>query len=144
MLPIGLQAEIDSQLSAVNLFLFEHLHPFHSTLDVNEIRVGEASRLARSPIDRHPHIDDIFYAPEELVQIPIGHFKRHVANEKSLTRWVLGGRSGLLGSFVDGLGSKSSELNTKAAAFEDFLIHSINSLGGSLDSLEINVAEPSE
>lgn len=135
-------AKIDPQFPAIDFFLLEHFHAFYGALDVNKVGVSKTSRLSRSSVNCHSHVNDIFDASEQLVQVAIGHFEGHVPNEQGLARWI--GGLGLLGplmALLNAAGGEGSKLAPKAATLEDFLVHRFDCVGGSFSRFKVNIAE---
>lgn len=83
---------VDSQRSSVVLLSLEYSHGVHSALRIREVSMRETSWLAGSAVDGDSNIDDITNTTEQVVQIAIGHFEGHVANEQGLAWRVLGFR----------------------------------------------------
>merc|ERR1719262_1720681 len=124
-------AEIDSQLSSINLLSNQCLLPLDGTLNIHEIRVGESSRLASTSIDSNTDIDDISDVTEELVEISIRHLESEVADEEGLGGWVGG-------IFTAGC---VHVVDDEAAAFEHGLVLGFDGLGSLFDGFEFDVSE---
>ncbi len=103
----------------------------------------EAPRLARPPIDRNPHINDILDTPEQIIQIAIAHVEGHVADEESLCRFVEGavGYSAGVVAVLVGLATVDGILDCEAAALEVLEVVKFDGFSCGGDVLECYVAE---
>lgn len=124
---------IDSELAAIDLLSNQCLSTLDGTLNIDEVSVGESSRLASTSVNSNTDIDNISDVAEELIEIGIRHLKGEVADEEGLGRWVLCGSVLALGHV--------HVVDDETAAFELRLVLGFDGLGGLLDSLELNVCE---
>ena len=99
--------------------------------------MGEPSGLACPSINGHTNVDYVLDVPEKVVEVFISHLKRHVADEQSLRRGILGAGIRFRGPL-----SPYTVLHRQAAAFKDLLVQSLNSFGGRVTLCEFNVSEP--
>lgn len=138
-------AVVESQLAAICFLILEHVHGVHGGLDVDKVGVGETSGLAGTAIDGDADVNDIANATEEVVQIAIGHFERHVADEKGTGRFIFRGLGevahAIAAAGFDFAGGESGVLHNNAAAFEVLLVESADGCGGGLGRVEVNIAK---
>lgn len=107
-------------------------------LNIREIRMREPSRLARSPINRHPDINHVSDFAEQVIEFAIRHVEGHVADEEG-SGW---GRGFGAGAERGGACALRGVLDGEAAAFEWLVIVHLDGLGGCLLGGEGYVAEP--
>ena len=74
--------EIDPNPSAKQLSILQGRHSLFGTLDVGELGVGKASRLAGASVNGHTNVDDVFDFDEDLVEILIGQVIGQVAEKQ--------------------------------------------------------------
>jgi hypothetical protein len=110
-------AEVDPQLPPIDDLVPQDLRSLLGAWDIQEIGMGKPTWLARSTIDSNPDIENIANVAEEFVQIPVGHFERHVANEESSARRVVLGAS-----LRTGTRAGSMDLDGHASAVQDLLV----------------------
>jgi hypothetical protein len=140
------KSKIHTDRPSISLLTHQQLHRLFRTLDINEIRMRKATRLARPTINRNTHIHDILHAPEQIVEIAIRHLEGHVANEKGLAGWVFGRvisfsatECGAMGA--DFGGGVVCVLADQATALEELLVQRVDAFGRGFLVGEIDVAE---
>jgi hypothetical protein len=133
-------AEVYTELPSVDGLLLQHLPGTGGAGNIDEVGMGEASGLSGPPVDGNTDIHDVANVAEEVVEVLVGHFKRHVSDEKSL-----GGRVALTkatgGAAGPGVGLGRVELDNEVATFEDLHVEVVD---GSLcvgNALELDVSE---
>ena len=131
-------AEVDAERPSVDDLSVQGLPRLGSTLDVNEVSVGEASGLAGPAVDGDTDVNDVANVAEKVVQVLVGHLERHVADEDGLGRgagdvWLLVGVPGLFLGLV--------ELANQVAALEDLHVEVLDGRLGVLNALVLDVSE---
>ena len=111
--------------------------------------MGETSWLTGTSINGNAHIDDVLDASEERVEVAVGHFEGHVANEEGFGRWVerflwtfCTTKAGALA--VQLAGRICGVLDGEAAAFEELLIQGLDGFSGGGDGFEVDVSKSAE
>lgn len=84
---------VNLQSSTISILFRQHLQSLGGTFDIDEIGVGEASRLSTSSIDGDSDVDNVPDISEEFVEIFIRHPEAHVANEECPRRWIARGEA---------------------------------------------------
>ena len=109
--------------------------------------MGETSGLAGSTINRNADVDDILDAAEECVEIAVGHFEGHVADEEGFGGRVQGlPWSACRIASLGGLGIHCAAcvcgvLDGQATAFEELLIQCLDGFGGRRDGFEVHISK---
>ena len=134
--PWGGHAVVNPQLSAVQLLALQEIHRLHGAIDINEICVCKTTGLASAAIDGYSDVDDVAYFAEEIAEVLVRHLEGHVTDEEGLGGRVHATRL----TAVDGL-AWAVELDSEAAALKDLLVGSLDSLGGIVDIVELDVTE---
>jgi hypothetical protein len=124
-------AVVNSQFATVNFLANKCSQTLSSTFHIDEIRVGETSWLASTPINGNSDINDILNITEELVEISIGHLEGEVADEEGFGRRV--------GRIIPR--RFCHIVNDKSATFKDCLMLSLNGGGGFFDRSEFDISE---
>lgn len=138
------EAVVDAQAAAIGLLLGQHAQGLHGALDVNEVGVGEAPRLAGAAIDCDAHVDHIPDAAEQVVQVAICHLERHVADEEGLGGRILGSLGSLSSraaraARVHFFAGVCGVLYDEATAFEELLVQGGNGVGRGIDLFEVDI-----
>jgi len=124
---------INPERAAVHRLPFQNFFGDRGAIHINEVGVREASRLAGAAVDGDSYVKDVTNLPEKVVEVPVAHLVRHVANEKR----VAGLSRGLCSLGVAAL----VMLNGEAPTLKDRLIHSLDSVFGLRRSAELNVSK---
>ena len=102
----------------------------------------ETPRLPGTTVDGDPNVDDIPDALEQVIQVAVSHFERHVANEESLGRWIERFRfKASTTAWGQRLTLVCSILHSKATTLEELLIESLDCFCGLFSSFKINVTK---
>lgn len=124
--------EIYSELTTIDLLSNQCLLTLDGTLDIDEISVGESSRLASTSVNGNTDIDDVSDVTEELIEISVRHLKGEVADEEGLRGFGLSRST---------LAALVHVVDNETATFNDGLVLGLNGLGGLFDVFELDVSE---
>jgi hypothetical protein len=136
----GRLAEVDAELPSVDGLVLQYLPGLLSARDVDEVGVGEASRLAGASVNGNADIHHVANVAEEIVEVLVRHLKRHVSDEERLAGRVLLEASSRGAGLGAGFGEV--ELDDEVAALEYLHVEVVDGRLGVAEALELDVAEP--
>lgn len=67
--------KVDSQRASINLLASQELLGGNGALDIDEVGVGEAARLASAAIDGDADVHDVADLAEQLVEVAVRHLE---------------------------------------------------------------------
>lgn len=139
----GRFAKVHPQTPAVDILVLKNLLCLSSAGHIDEVGVGETSGLASPPINGDTDVHYVANVTEQIVQVLVGHLKRHVSDEERLGWWV-GSEAAVAHVTVTpwGVFLGTVKLDYKIAALEDLHIQVVDSCLGIIDVLELNITEP--
>jgi hypothetical protein len=140
----GALAEVNTELAAVNGLASKSGLCLCGARNVDKISVGKASGLTGPAVNGNADVENILNVAEQVIEVLVGHFERHVANEEGAGR-----RSGLESAVVASRGPLPGgpgavELADDVAALKDLLVEVVD---GSLcigNGLELDITEAEE
>jgi hypothetical protein len=102
--------------------------------------VSESSRLASPAVNGNAYIHDVADVAEEVVEVLVRHFKRHIADEKGLGRRVLY-IAALVRTAGLGVLLRAVELHNEVPALEDLHVKVLDGSLGVIGILKLDVTE---